>query len=283
MVSITNSGTSDLTISVSMTALSSTDFRYDPPTLSVIPPSGVSYLNIIYEPAGLNQQNATLQVQSNDPDTPLHNISLTGFGLSPYANDTLKVEMTFENGDDGFFGNDFRDVNLYLESPYGLICDKGEPNPDWTSGGTNDQTNFGNPMWTAIGVAEEPERVILFDAHEDAYGTFKGCAYYREDCASIPTDILAGLMGIGVSALLAGLTEGLITPDSQDVAEFISNNCWDHDSSRAMLSTFVNGQQVAQHSVRLGSKGDYSCPVTVQRINGLYCVSGASPPQQGCP
>jgi hypothetical protein len=170
-----------------------------------------------------------------------------------------------------------------MESPYGEIVDKQNPTPDWTHGGANDQTNFGHPVWSAIGVQEEPERVILFDAHEDAYGTFKACAHYREDCASIPTDLLAGLLGITVSALLSGLTEGIISPDSQDVAEFIQNNCWDHESSRAQISTFVNGVQVAQTSTNLGGKGDYTCPVTVQRINGLYCVSGAQPPQAGCP
>ncbi|MFH1808931.1 MAG: choice-of-anchor D domain-containing protein [Pseudomonadota bacterium] len=282
-VTISNNGQSDLSLQVSMTVLSSTDFRYTPPSQSIIPPGGTAFMNVYYEAAQLNQVTATLQIQSNDPDEALKNVSLLGFGVSPYNNDVLKVEMIFENGDDGFFGNDFRDVNLYMESPYGEIVDKASPNPDWTHGGANDQTNFGHPVWSSIGVQEEPERVILFDAHEDAFGTFKACAYYREDCDSIPTDLLAGLLGIGVSALLTGLTEGLISPDAQDVAEFIRNNCWSHSSSRAQISTFVNGAQVAQTSISLRAAGDYSCPVTVQRINGLYCVSGAQPPQTGCP
>lgn len=283
MITISNNGQSDLSIQVSMTALSSTDFRYTPPSAALIPPGSTAFLNVIYEASQLNTVNGTLQIQSNDPNAALSNVGLTGFGVSPYNNDVLKVEMTFENGDNGFFGNDFRDVNLYMESPYGEIVDKATPNPDWTHGGGNDQANFGHPQWSAIGVAEEPERIILFDAHEDAYGTFNVCAFYREDCASIPTDLLAGLLGIGVSALLSGITEGLITPDSGDVADFISNNCWDHASSQVLFSTFVNGVQVAQTSARLGGSGDYSCPVAIQRINGLYCVPGAADQPAGCP
>ena len=283
MITISNNGQSDLEIQVSMTALSSTDFRYTPPSASIIPPGATAFLNVIYEASQLNTVNGTLQIQSNDPNAALSNVGLTGFGVSPYNNDVLKVEMTFENGDNGFFGNDFRDVNLYMESPFGEIVDKQTPNPDWSHGGNNAQQDFGHPVWSAIGVAEEPERVILFDANEDAYGTFNICAFYREDCASIPTDLLAGLLGIGVSALLSGLTEGIISPDSQDVAEFIRNNCWDHASSQVLFATFVNGVQVAQTSARLGAAGDYSCPVTVERVNGLYCVSGAADRPAGCP
>ena len=282
-IDISNNGQSDLEIQISMTALSSTDFRYTPPSASVLPPGATAFLNVIYEASQLNTVNGTLQIQSNDPTTALSNVGLTGFGVSPDNNDVLKVEMNFENGDNGFFGNDFRDVNLYMESPFGEIVDKQTPNPDWSHGGADPQRDFGHPVWSAIGVTEEPERIILFDANEDAYGTFNICAFYREDCASIPTDLLAGLLGIGVSALLSGLTEGVISPDSQDVAEFIRNNCWDHASSQVLFSTFVNGVQVAQTSARLGAAGDYSCPVTVERINGLYCVSGAADRPAGCP
>jgi hypothetical protein len=170
-----------------------------------------------------------------------------------------------------------------MESPFSQLVDEAHPNPDWTNGGTNDQTNFGHPVWSSIGVLQEPERVILFDAHEDATGNFLGCVTYREDCASIPSELIAALLGISVSVLISGLTEGIINPDAGTIAEFIANNCWDHSPSQAHIATFVNGLQVADTSVALGVKGNSACPVTVQRINGLYCAQGASPPQPGCP
>lgn len=286
---ISNGGQSDLNIQVGMTVLSSTDFRYQPPATSIIGPGNSVSMNVFYEPAQIGPVNGTLTLQSNDPAQPLVMVSLTGTGVSPDFNDVLKLEMTFENGDDGFFGNDFRDVDFYLENNFGETVEKSTcppvtaSCPDWTHPSMgSDQFNYGHPVWSAIGVAQEPERVILFDAHEDSMGTFKGCVSYREDCAMIPSDLLAGLLGIGVSALLSGLTEGIITPDSGDVAEFIANNCWDHSSSRAHITTFVNGDPVAETSVSLGSKGDYACPVTVTRAGGKYCVQGASPPQPGC-
>lgn len=286
MVTISNNGHSDLGINVSMTAMSSTDFRYSPPSTSTIAPGATAFLNIFYEATQLNRVTGTMQILSNDPATPLHNISLTGTGRSAHLNDVLKLEMTFENGDDGFFGNDFRDVNLYVESPYGEVVDKANCDPtcpDWTHGGVDPTVDWGHPQWNAIGANEEPERVLLFDAHEDSYGEFKGCLYYREDCASIPSDLLAGLLGITVSALLTGITEGVIQPDAGDVSEFIQNNCFDHSSSRARIAVFINGEEIASKSATVNAKGDYKCPVTITRTAGKYCVEGAAVPQDGCP
>jgi len=287
---ISNSGQSDLNIQIGMTVLSSTDFRYTPPSTSIIRPGENASMNVFYEPAELDLVSGTLTLQSNDPAQPLVTVSLTGTGISPFHNDVLKMEMTFENGDSGFFGDDYRDVDLRLENAVtGEIIEKANcpPTtaacPEWTHGGTDDRFNYGHPVWSAIGVAQEPERVIMFDAHADAQGTFKGCVNYREDCASIPSDLIAAILGISISALISGLSEGTINPDASTISDFIANNCWDHSSSQAHITTFVNGDPVAETAVTLGSKGNDACPVTVQRVNGLYCVQGASPPQVGCP
>ncbi|MBN2360406.1 MAG: choice-of-anchor D domain-containing protein [Deltaproteobacteria bacterium] len=284
---ISNLGGSDLNLMISMGVVSSTDFRYQPPATSIVAAGGNVSMNVYYEPAQLGRVTGSLILQSNDPNQGMVLIGLSGTGLSTYANDVLKFEMTYENGDSGFFGDDYRDVDLYVENNFGEIVDKAScpPNtaacPDWTHPGMgSDQFNYGHPVWSAIGVAQEPERVILFDAHEDARGSFKACVTYREDCASIPSELIAALLGISVSVLISGLTEGIINPDAGTISDFIANNCWDHSSSRAHITTFVNGSPVDETSVSLGSKGDSACPVTVQRLDGRYCWPGAPAP---CP
>ena len=52
----------------------------------------------------------------------------------------------------------------------------------------------------AVVSEEEPERIILADSRQD--GTYRVMVNYQQDCASLPTDLLAGILGISVEVLI---------------------------------------------------------------------------------
>ena len=117
--------------------------------------------------------------------------------------------MSFENGESGFFGDDLRNVDMSLENPFGQLVNKQQPSPMW--GG------FGNPTWFAFGVSEEPERIILPDAQND--GSYRVILQYVEDCASVPTQLLAGVLGISVSSLTSYLSGGAVNVDGDRICK----------------------------------------------------------------
>ena len=84
--------------------------------------------------------------------------------------------------------------------------------------------------------------------------------------------LLAQLLGMSVSVLLDELSEGTIAPDSQELAGMVTDNCWNHASSQARLKTWVNGVQVASHSVTLSEKGQQVGIDTEALGDGLVVV-----------
>jgi hypothetical protein len=76
-----------------------------------------------------------------------------------------------------------------------------------------------------------------------------------EDCSSIPTQIVASILGIGVEALLGYLTGGITIP-GQDIGDIIQSVCVSHSGTSGTIRVSVNGAIVSEKGFNLGSKGD---------------------------
>jgi hypothetical protein len=290
IVTITNAGQTDMTVQISVDPLSSTDFSVEAPPPLEIPVAAGDYtrMKIHYDPTVLGDITGKVLVSTNDP--VVYNaayaagtqvITVRGKGIPSTFNDILKVEMTFANADNGFFGNDYRDVDLHLQSPAGEDCTK--PTCQYGQGGTvvpgscQDPcamwSTYGTPHWLAIGVTQEPERIILTNAGA-ASGDYYAEVSYEEDCASIPNGLIAGFLGIGVDALVGYVSGGAIDLGSQDIAAFIANNCWDHEGTTVTVTVYINGTAMEPCSKGLGRKGDYRQVVKVNRsTNGRFTAT----------
>jgi hypothetical protein len=305
-VTITNSGQSDLAVELSLFDPSG-DFSVSPPFLAPLPPGGAVPVTIFYNPSepsdAVNPHdpqtpiNASLNVTSNDTDPAsdvLKTVALRGWARGGVFDDVLKLEMTYENADNSWAGNDFRDVDLELTSEIGFSCAKpihqyGSCGPDcyevisttdlcqqWT-----DYGQLGTASWVALGQYEEPERVLLFGLGQDlANGqTFTARAHYIEDCANIPTGILGSILGIGGSILLGALGGAVGVPvavDPNTISDLVTENCWDHESSLVTLHVYVNGDEVASPQYRLRDKGDCAELVKIRRENGQFIVENTN-------
>ncbi len=303
-VTITNSGQSELVVNMSVQD-NTGDFTVSPTFVPPIAPGGAVVLSVFYNPSAPSdpanehdpQQpiNAFLNITSNDDDPAtdvLKTVALEGWAKGGLFDDVLKLEMEFENADNSWAGNDYRDVDLELISDLGFSC--GKPNytyiPDGNGGYQVDplQTEdlceewsdyqlLGSANWVAIGQYQEPERILLYGLGQDlADGDqFTARIHYLEDCANIPTGILADLLGIGASVLLGiiGGSVGVpITVPPDQISDFISENCWDHESSLVTLHVYVNGEEVAAPQYRLQNKGDFHDIIKLQREDGQFTL-----------
>jgi hypothetical protein len=110
-ITITNTGTADLVISsIEMEGTSPTMFAAvqgatngcDIPN-ALVNPGGSCTLDVTFTPAALDLQEALLYINSNDPDTPRVQVSLSGNGvLLLYAplEGTVGTEITIQGGGD---------------------------------------------------------------------------------------------------------------------------------------------------------------------------------------
>ncbi len=298
-VSIANTGQSDLSVELGVDDASG-DFAFSPPYVAPIAPGSSAIVSVFFNPSGpsdlahpedpITSIDAFLRVVSNDADQILTTVNLHGWAKGGLADDVLKVEMTFENDDNSWSGNDFRNVDLELESPLGLSCRK--PDPVYTSNGNGewvvvDYNDYcedwtttgveGTVNWFPGGAYEEPERIVLYGLGQDlADGqVFQVRALYVEDCANIPSGLLADLMGIGTSALLAILGGEVGVPISvppDQISDLITNNCWARESSLVTVKIFINGTEIAAPQVRLNSKGDSNVVARLKRNDGQFEV-----------
>ena len=96
-----------------------------------------------------------------------------------------------------------------------------------------------------------------------------------EDCANVPTGIVADLAGIGVSALL-GILGGQvgvpITIPPDQIGGLIENNCWSHKRSKVTVMAFINGDEVFSQQVTLNARGDVGNFFRVRRENGAFFI-----------
>jgi hypothetical protein len=234
-------------------------------TPAVIPPiTGGNYteLQVAYtNTTGTGPVTGLLVLSSNDPSKPSVTVPVSATGLPPTGPEVVKIEMVFDNGADGLFDKDVRNVDLRLEHPYGYVCDKAHPNP--TNWG-----NYGNPSWLAFPPKEEPERIVLPGAMIDA--TYRVQLSYMEDCKSLPSELLAGLLGISLDVLVDYLSGGVVPLDPTMISQLISNICLDKSSSNATVRAFVNGNLIKEKTVSIGRKGDTVYAMDLVRDGGTF-------------
>jgi hypothetical protein len=306
-VTISNSGQSDLSVDMSLFDPTG-DFSVSPPFIAPIAAGGAVTISIFYNPSEPSDPvnphdpqtyvNASLNITSNDDDPAedvLKQVSLRGLARGGVFDDVLKVEMTFQNADNSWAGNDFRDVDLEVQSPTGFSCTKPvhQYAPDGNGGfivtGTEDLCDDWNAFgqegvvnWIALGQYEEPERVLLHSLGQDLAegGLFVARAHFIEDCANIPTGILGDILGIGGSILLGALGGAIGVPiavDPGQISDLVTENCWDRESSLATLHVFLNGEEVASPQFRLRDKGDCAEMIRLRRVNGQFLIESADP------
>ncbi|MCI0535798.1 MAG: choice-of-anchor D domain-containing protein, partial [Verrucomicrobiales bacterium] len=105
---ITNLGSQPLTVTAVNTSSSRGNGQFAVPPLTpalplTIQPGGASPFDLLFDPGDTGLQRVTIEVRSNDPDTPVYSVQVTGTGLPASGNprDTLQ------------YGNDY----VAMESP----------------------------------------------------------------------------------------------------------------------------------------------------------------------
>ncbi len=242
----------------------STDLSTLPQVIPPIMPGQFTEIQVLVTATSPAPITGLLLLESNDPSRPTVTVPVSAEGQDVVGVQVLKIDMVFENGSDSFFDDDFRNVDMSLENPFGLICNKQLANPmNWG--------NFGNPSWLAFGPKEEPERIVLPDAQQD--GTYRVLLNYVEDCSSVPTGIVAAILGVSVDALLAYLTGGIgVGFGGGELADAIDDVCLNRSSVAVTVTVFINGQVVAEEPVTMGTQGDFIYAVDIERNNGVFTV-----------
>ncbi len=239
-----------------------TDFSITPQLIPDIAPNGYTEVQVQVTATREGLLQAILNLETNDPMKPVISIPVRATGVLGAGGEVVKIEMTYDNGADNAFDNDVRNVDMTLEHPYGYVCNKQTPNPmNWG--------NFGTASWLAFAPKEEPERIILADSRQD--GTYRVQVSYMEDCASLPTELMAGILGISVEALLGYLTGGITIP-GQDVGDLIQSICFDKSSTAVTIRVFINGTLTAERNAQLGRKGDTTYVLDLVRNNATFSV-----------
>lgn len=240
-----------------------TDFSTNPQVVPDVVPSQYVEVQVMVTATREGTLQAILNLETNDPVRPTVSIPVTARGVLGGGAEVVKLEMTFDNGADNAFDNDVRNVDMTLEHPFGYVCNKQTPMP--TNWG-----NYGNATWLAFAPKEEPERIILADSRQD--GTYRVMVNYQNDCASLPTDLLAGILGISVEVLIGYLSGGAIPIPGQDVGDLIQSICLDKSSTAVTVKVFINGVLTAEKNASLGRKGDSTYVLDLVRQNSMFSV-----------
>ncbi len=266
-LTITNMGGADLKVTYHwagpMMMMQNTDLWATPNVLPPITAGSYTQLQVSYTASSIGLVQGLLVIDSNDPMHPSITIPVSGTGIAATGSQVVKVEMVFDNGADGVFDADVRMVAMTLEHPFGLVCNKQNPNPmGWAP--------YGQCNWISFPPKDEPQRAILSQVQQD--GTFRVMLNYLEDCSSIPTGLLAGLLGISVDVLVGYLSGGTAQLDPAMVSQMISQVCLSHSSSNATVRVYLNGVLTKETTVNLGQKGDSKYAVDLVRTNGVFTV-----------
>ncbi|MBL8923796.1 MAG: choice-of-anchor D domain-containing protein [Myxococcaceae bacterium] len=263
-LTITNSGGAPLTVRASWGGTRpSTDLSTAPQLIPAIPGGTFSELQVVVTATAAGPITGLLQLDSNDPMRPVITVPVTANGVSGPGPEVVKLEMTYDNGSDTVFDNDVRDVDMTLEHPFGYVCNERTPAPmNWGM--------YGNPTWLAFAPKEEPERIVLADARTD--GTYRVMVTYQQDCKSLPSALLAGILGISIDVLVDVLTGGAVPIPGQDIGRLIEQVCLSKSSSAVNVKVFVNGMLIAEKNTSLGRKGDSAYILNLVRSNGTFSV-----------
>jgi hypothetical protein len=229
--------------------------------------------------------DAALNLTSNDTDPGtdvLHTVGLSGFARAEAQDQVLKIEMEYENADNAWAGSDFRDVNLILDSADGVVTCKKPRLLDGNNNGTFGETGevddfcaqwtstggYGEASWLALGSFEEPERIVVRGLGPTGGNgeEFEVRVAYVEDCANIPSSVLADILAVGGSPSGVGPTV-----DPATISATIAENCFEHASSLATVRLSLDGVVVATTTTSLAAKGDAAVVARLRRVDGAFC------------
>ncbi|MDP3156076.1 MAG: choice-of-anchor D domain-containing protein [Archangium sp.] len=263
-ITVVNGGGAPLTVRPTWSGMMfTTDFSTNPQIVPDVLPSQYVEVQVLVTATREGVLQSILNLETNDPLRPTVSIPVTARGVLGGGAEVVKLEMTFDNGADNAFDNDVRNVDMTLEHPFGYVCNKQTPNPmNWG--------NHGSASWLAFAPKEEPERIILADSRQD--GTYRVMVSYQNDCASLPTDLLAGILGISVEVLVGYLSGGAIPVPGQDIGNLIQSICLDKSSSAVTVKVFVNGNLISEKNATLGRKGDSTYVLDLVRQNSMFRV-----------
>ena len=263
-LTIVNGGGAPLTVNPTWGGMMfTTDFSTNPQLVPDVAPAQYVEVQVLVTATREGILQAILNLETNDPLRPTVSIPVSARGVLGTGAEVVKLEMTFDNGADNAFDNDVRNVDMTLEHPFGYVCNKQTPNPmNWG--------NFGTASWLAFAPKEEPERIILADSRQD--GTYRVMVSYQNDCASLPTDLLAGILGISVDVLVGYLSGGAIPINGQDIGDLIQSICLDKTGTAVTVKVFINGVLTAEKNATLGRKGDSTYVLDLVRQNSMYRV-----------
>ncbi len=291
---ITNVGESELMISNIATSIQN-GFSFFPSFLPAIFPGESVTVNVFFAPSFVQApanaeqtfsiQKSRLFFISNDPQKASTSVGLFGWTKNS-TEETLTIEMNFDNAASGWSGDDFRNVDLELISPTGFSCTKSDPHYsslgklDGIRDYCSEWNNFlkeGRTHWIALGPFEKPERISLYglDPLLLSEQIFTARVRYVEDCSYMPGALLANLLGIGTSMLTsvlssqAGATVG-ISP--AHISNVISKYCVSHSPTQATIRFSVNGLEIASPQVLLYQKGDFIDVLKIHRRNNHFEV-----------
>lgn len=247
-LTLSNEGGAPLTVNMTWGgAKPNTDLFTTPTTVPAINGGTFVEVQVGFTATALGPATGLLNLATNDPSKPSITIPVTANGIAGAGGQVVKLEMVFENGTDSVFDNDVRNVDMTLEHPFGYICNKTNPSPtNWGA--------YGKPTWLAFAPKEEPERIVLADAQSN--GTYRVMLQYIESCKSLPTGLLATILGISTEVLIGYLTGGVVPVNGQDVSKMVEQMCMSKGSSAATVRVYVNGQLIKEKTVTLGTKGD---------------------------
>lgn len=263
-ITITNSGGAPLTVRATWGGTRpSTDLSTAPQIIPNVAGGTFAEVQVVVTATAEGPIQGLLVLETNDPSRPNVTIPVTANGVTGPGPEVVKLEMTYDNGSDSAFDNDVRDVDMTLEHPFGYVCNERTPNPmNW---GT-----YGNPTWLAFAPKEEPERIVLADARTD--GTYRVMLSYQQDCKSLPSALLAGILGISLDVLIDILTGGAVPIPGQDIGRLIEQVCLNRSGSAVNVKVFVNGMLIKEKSASLGRKGDTTYILDLVRQNGTFSV-----------
>lgn len=237
-------------------------FSISPDETVSIEPGDYLELAVGFTPTQAQAYNAILLVESNAPAQPSIAVPLSGSGLAAGAEEFIKIEMTYENGDDTAFDDDLRQATLVVDGPPGGLCSKAKATKvSWGA--------YGNCLYSAYPPKTEPQQAVLASIKRDGVWTVR--VAYEQDCASAPTNLVALILGTTVDVLQKVLNGAVVVP-GKDVNAIISKLCVSHARSNADVRVWIAGRQVAERSVTVGKTGDVARVVEVVRSGGVFSV-----------
>ncbi|MCC6335392.1 MAG: choice-of-anchor D domain-containing protein [Myxococcales bacterium] len=263
-LTIVNEGGAPLTVTQRWGGMNpTTDLYTTPQVVPAIAPGMYVEVQVAVTATQTGAYSGLLLLETNDPQKPSVTIPVTANGVPGPGPAVVKLEMTYENGSDTAFDNDVRNVDMTLEHPFGYVCNKQTPSPtNWGA--------YGTPTWLAFAPKEEPERIVLADAMQD--GTWRVMISYQADCSSLPTQLLAGLLGISVDLLIDYLTGGVVNIPGQDIGQLISQICLSTKGTNVNVKAYVNGTLIGERQASLARKGDSTYALDLVRTGGTFTI-----------